>query len=90
MRDRYDRARLDAEVSEHIIHFFVDSAESARDMSNLLRLMFYSFHEDRLRRLLGMSSLLSQREIHNLEIVVSELVAYAGSYGDRIEAIRWR
>ena len=87
---RYDRARLEAEVSELIMQFLADSAEGARDISNALRSMFYAFHEDGIRRQFDMSSLLDEREMRDLFIMVSELIDRAGSYEDRTDAIAGR
>lgn len=86
----YDRARLDAEVSEHIMEFFVDTAGSVRDMTDGLRSTFYAFHEDGIRRQCDMSSLLDEHEMRGLAVLVSKLIARASSYEDRIETIRWR
>jgi hypothetical protein len=83
----YDRAHLEAEVSELIMRFLMDSADSTRDMSNALRSMFYAFHEDGIRRQFDMNSMLEEREMHDLFIMVSELIQRAGSYEDRIDAI---
>lgn len=87
---RYDRARLEAEVSELVMQFLVDSSESAGDMSAALRSMFYAFHEDGVRRQFDMSSLLDDREMRDLFIMVSELIDRAGSYEDRTDAIAAR
>ena len=86
----YDRAHLDAEVSELIMRFLIDRAECAVDMTNALRSMFYSFHEEGIRRQFDMASLLGEREMHDLFVMVSELMKRAGSYEDRIEAITAR
>lgn len=76
---RYDRSYLEAEVSELIMRFLIDDADVAHDMSNALRSMFYAFREDGIRRQLDMPSLLDEREMRDLSIMVSELVARAGS-----------
>lgn len=86
----YDRAHLEAEVSELIMQFLMDSAASTGDMSNALRSMFYSFHEDGIRRQFDMNSLLDEREMQDLFLMVSELIERAGSYEDRIETITAR
>lgn len=75
---QYDRSRLEADVSELIMRFFLDSADSAHDMTNALRSMFYEFHEAGIRRQLDMASLLDEREMHDLVIMVSELIYGAG------------
>ena len=86
----YDRAHLEAEVSELIMRFLINSADSTIDMSNALRSMFYAFHEDGIRRQFDMTSLLGEHEIHDLFIMISELMERAGSYEDRVEAIAAR
>lgn len=71
---RYNRARLASDVSELIMRFFFDSADSASDMTNAMRSMFYEFHEGSIRRRFGLGALLDEREMHDLSIMVSELI----------------
>lgn len=77
---RYDRARLESETSELIMQFLIDSAEHTHDMSSALRSMFFSFHEDGIRRQFSLPSLLDERETRDLLIMVSDLVDRAGKH----------
>lgn len=78
---RYDRARLESEASELIMQFLIDSAEHTHDMSGALRSMFFSFHEDGIRRQFSLPSLLDEREARDLLIMVSDLIDRAGKHG---------
>jgi len=84
---RYDRAQLDASVSELIMRFLLDSAEATDDMTNALRALMYSLHEDTVRRISELPSLLDERESRDLLIMVVELEKRSGSYDERIRAI---
>jgi len=81
---RYDRAQLDASVSELVMRFMLDSAEATDDMTNALRALMYSSHEDTVRRI---PSLLDERESRDLVIMVFELEKRCGSYDERIRVI---
>ena len=83
----HDRAHVDATVSEIILSFFNDDADSLRDMSNAMRALQYSFHEDVVRRRCNLPSLLGERENRELLIMVSELAIRSGSYRDRVAEI---
>ena len=78
---RYDRARLESEASELIMQFLLDSAEHTYDMSSALRSMFFSFHEDGVRRQFSLPTLLDEHETRDLLIMVSELFDRAGNRG---------
>ena len=84
----HDRAHVDATVSEIILSYFLDSADSARDMTNAMRALQYSFHEDTVRRRCNLPFLLDERENRELLIMVSELALRSGSYCDRAAEIR--
>lgn len=77
---KYDRARLESESSELIMQFLIDSAEHTHDMSSALRSMFFSFHEDGIRRQFSLPSLLDERETRDLLIMVSGLVDRAAKH----------
>lgn len=77
---RYDRARLESETSELIMQFLIDSAEHTHDMSSALRSMFFSFHEDGIRKQFSLPALLDERETRDLLIMVSDLVDRAGRH----------
>jgi len=86
----HDRAHVDATVSEIIMSYFLDDAETARDMSNAMRALQYSFHEDAVRRRCDLPFILDDRENRELLIMVSELAIRSGSYRDRVATIRRR
>jgi len=83
----HDRAHVDATVSEIIMSFFLDDAESAHDMSNAMRSLQYSFHEDVVRRRCNLPLILDDRDKRELLIMVSELALRSGSYKDRVARI---
>jgi len=87
VQSRYDRARIESETSELIMQFLMDNADHTYDMSSALRSMFYSFHEDGIRRQFELGSLLDEREMHDLFIMVSDLMDRAGSYESRTATI---
>lgn len=82
------RAHIDASVSEIIMSYFLDDADSARDMSNALRALQYSFHEDAVRRRCELPCILNDRDSHDLAIMVEELAKRSGNYPARVAAIR--
>jgi hypothetical protein len=86
----HDRAHVDATVSEIILSYYLDDAESARDMSNAMRALQYSFHEDVVRRKCALPPLLDDRDNRALLIMVSELTLRSGSYEERATEIRRR
>jgi hypothetical protein len=86
----YDRARLDASVSELAMRFLSDSAEATDDMTKALRALSYAFHEDMIRRVTDLPSLLGERESRDLLVMVLELEKRCGSYEDRIRLIEER
>jgi len=85
---RHDRAHVDAKVSEIIMCHLLDDVDAARDMSNALRALHYSFHENVVRRSCSLDLLLDERDERDLLIMVTELTKRSGSYEDRIIAIR--
>jgi hypothetical protein len=88
IRALHDRAHVDATVSEIIMTYLVNDADSVRDMSDAMRALQYSFHEDRARRRSGLSPMIDDRESHELLIMVTELARRSGSYDDRVAEIR--
>ncbi len=84
----HDRAHVDASVSEIIMSFFLDDADSVRDMSNAMRALQYSYHEDIVRRRCNLPRILDDRDSRDLSIMVAELAKRSGSYQERVAAIR--
>lgn len=84
---RYDRARVDAEISQIVMGFLMDDSDVATDMANAVRTLMYSFHEDLTRRKCGLPLQIGDRETRELVLMVSELEKRAGSYVDRVGEI---
>jgi len=85
---RHDRAHLDASVSEIIMGFLMDDAVAVHDMTNVMRALTYTYHEDHARRRCNLPVLLGDMEIRDLRIMVAELSERCGSYEDRVSEIR--
>jgi hypothetical protein len=83
----HDRAHVDAMVSEIIMSHLMDDADAARDMSNAMRALQYSFYEDVVRQRCDLSRFIDDRDERDLMIMVTELSKRSGSYQDRIAAI---
>jgi hypothetical protein len=84
---RYDRARVDAEISRIIMGFLMDDADVAGDMANAVRTLMYSFHEDLTRRQCELPLQLDERQTRELVLMVTELEKRAGSYVERVGEI---
>lgn len=84
---RYDRANLDAEVSELILMYLLDQEDTAADMTDALRALLYTFHEDLARRRCGLPRLLNDRATRHLVKMVADLSQRSGDYDARIAAI---
>jgi len=69
------------------MRFMLNSAQATDDMTNALRALMYSFHEDTVRRICDLPSLLDERESRDLIIMVFELEKRSGSYVERIRTI---
>ena len=83
----HDRAHVDAMVSEIIMSHLLDDANAARDMTNAIRALQYSFHEDVVRRRCELPRIIDDRDERELQIMVTELAQRSGSYEDRVTAI---
>jgi hypothetical protein len=83
----HDRAHVDAMVSEIIMSHLMDDANAARDMTNAIRALQYSFHEDVVRRRCELPRVIDDRDERDLLIMVTELAQRSGSYEDRVAAI---
>lgn len=84
---RHDRAHVDATVSEIIMTYLVNDADTVRDMSDAMRALQYSFHEDVVRRRCGLPPMADDKDSRELLIMVTELARRAGSYADRVAEI---
>ena len=84
----HDRAHLDASVSEIIMGFLMNDAVAVRDMTNSMRALNYTYHEDSVRRRCDLPVLLQDAEIKDLRTMVTELSERSGSYEDRVNEIR--
>ncbi len=84
---RYDRARVDAEISRIIMGFLMDDADVADDMAYAVRTLMYSFHEDLTRRQCELPLQLDERQARELVLMVTELERRAGSYVERVREI---
>ena len=87
---RYDRANLDAEVSELILMHLLEQEDTAADMTDALRAMLYTFHEDLARRRCELPRLLNDRATRHLVTMISQLAERSGDYGMRIAEISKR
>lgn len=90
IRARYDRALVDASVSEMIMSRLTGDGHGNADMSSALRSLMYSFHEDLARRITGLEPILDERNNRELLTMISVLTERAGDYAQRVEAIRER
>ena len=84
---RYDRAFIDARISQMLLARLLDDANAARDMTDALRALLYAFHEDRARQLSELPRMLNDSAIGDLVTMVSELVVRSGDYEARVTAI---
>jgi len=84
----HDRAHVDATVSEIIMSYLVDDADSAHDVGSAMRALQYPFHEDVVRRRCNLPLMLNDQENKDLLIMVTELARRSGSYQDRVVQIR--
>jgi len=87
---RYDRAKIDATVSEIIMSHLTGDGRGNPDMSMALRSLLYSFHEDITRRITGLKPMLDERNNRELLTMISVLTERAGDYLPRVDAIRER
>ena len=84
----HDRAHVDATVSEIIMSHIIGDPNAARDMSNAIRALLYTFHENIVRRRCELPRRLNERDERELVIMISELARRTGSYEDRSAEIR--
>ena len=87
IRARYDRAKIDATVSEILMSHLAEDGRGSADMSMALRSLLYSFHEDLARRTTGLEPILDERNNRELLSMIAVLTERAGDYGARVMAI---
>ena len=83
----HDRAHTDAAVSRVIMSHLLGDTDSADDMIVALRALFYSFHEDNVRRRCELPPILEDAGICDIRLMISELAKRSGNYQQRISAI---
>jgi hypothetical protein len=66
----------------------MDDANAARDMTNAMRALQYSFHENVVRSRCELPRLIDDRDERDLVIMITELAKRSGSYEDRSDRIR--
>jgi hypothetical protein len=87
---RHDRAHLDAMVSEIIMSHLLDDADAACDMSEAIRALLYSFHEDEARSRCELPRLLDERNLRDVLTMVAELIMRSGNTEKRRSEIHSR
>ena len=90
IRARFERARVDAEVSRIAMAILMQDEDIANDMAAALRSLMYPFHEYATRHQCELPALLDERQARELTIMVSQLEERAGDYDDRIYEITAR
>ena len=78
IEDRYDRAYIDARISEILMNGIMPSAATAADMTDAMRALLYAFHEDRVRSKCDLPGLLSDRAAADLATIVTTLADESG------------
>lgn len=81
---RYERANLDAEVTELILMYLLPEDEAAEDIADELRSTLYAYHENRIRRLCGLGLSLNDTASQSLNSMVGQMLDDAREYGDRL------
>ena len=84
---QYDRALIDAKVSEMIMAHLVGDTDSAKDMCDAMRSMLYAFHEDLARRRCELPLVLNERATKDLLVMITELSDRSGDYDERVQQI---
>jgi len=90
IRARFERARVDAEVSRICMGLLMQDEAIAQDMSDALRSLMYAFHEDAARQQCALPALLDEQRARELSVMVAQLATRAGSYVDRVDEITSR
>ena len=79
IEDRYDRAYVDARISEILMNGIMPDATTAGDMTDAMRALLYAFHENRVRRQCDLPGLLNDRAANDLATMVSALADELGT-----------
>jgi hypothetical protein len=90
IRARFERARVDAQVSTAVLGILMQNPDIAQDMADALRSMMYTFHEHVARQRCGLPELLDEQRARELSVMVAQLETRAGEYADRILEITAR
>jgi hypothetical protein len=90
INSRYDRANVEAEVSELILMHLLGDEDEASDRADELRALFYACHEERVRRRFDLTPVQSTSASRRLADRIHELSSRAGDYAERVAAIRKR
>ena len=78
IEDRYDRAYIDARISEILMNGIMPSATTTGDMTEAMRALLYAFHENRVRRQCDLPELLNDRAASDLATMVTALADESG------------
>ena len=78
IEDRYDRAYIDARISEILMNGIMPAATVAGDMTDAMRALLYAFHEDRVRRQCDLPGMLNDRAAADLSTMVTALADDSG------------
>ena len=78
IEDRYDRAYIDARISEILMNGILPSETTTADMTDAMRALLYAFHEDRVRRQCDLPGLLNDRAAGDLATMVIALADESG------------
>ncbi len=90
IRARFERARVDAQVSAVALGILMQDPDVAQDMADALRSMMYAFHEHLARQRCGLPALLDEQRARELSVMVAQLETRAGDYADRVLEISSR
>ena len=90
IRARFERARVDAQVSTIALGILMQDPDIAQDMADALRSMMYAFHEHHARQRCQFPALLDEQRARELSVMVAQLETRAGDYADRILEITSR
>jgi len=90
IRARFERARVDSQVSTIALGILLQDPDIAQDMADALRSMMYTFHEHIARQRCGLPALLDEQRARELSVMVAQLETRAGNYADRILEITSR